>query len=98
MRNIFTVLEQPLSIKKGMRSDFKRLVFCCACFECAKSGECDPKSCYPEMYAFLYPRGGFSGMSQIAVMRREILKRSGYLKSQRKEVKTRDKKEGSAVR
>ncbi|NVM22328.1 MAG: hypothetical protein HWN68_11180 [Desulfobacterales bacterium] len=84
-------------LQEDLRRDFAKLIEQCACFECAKWGECVPKNCVPDLYAFLYPRGGFPKISRIAQLRREIKKNWRKPLNKRREVMARGKKAGSAA-
>jgi hypothetical protein len=56
---------------EGWRRDFRVLVSRCSCLEGAMKGKCDPKTCYPSLYEFLYPDGGCPAKSEVSKFRAE---------------------------
>ena len=48
---------------KKMRTEFGILVNRCDCFQASTLGKCTPKECYPNLYEFLYPKGGLNKKS-----------------------------------
>jgi len=52
--------------KKKARIEFGVLIDRCNCSQASLEGECFPSKCFPTLYSFLYPKGGFNGVSDAA--------------------------------
>lgn len=77
--------------RTGLRRDFCVLVNRCSCLEGAMKGQCDPKTCYPVLYAFLYPKKGCPAKSEVSKFRAERRAVFKVRRKKRKEVKKREK-------
>lgn len=76
----------------GWRRDFRALVDRCSCVEGAMKGKCDPKTCYPDLYKFLYPDGGCPAKSHVSKLRKESLSVFKVRRKMRKGGKKREKR------